>query len=90
MYRTFHPNEAKYTFSSRHKEHFQDIPHNRTQNQAQQVQENWNDIKHFLWPQGTETRNQPQGKKSKTLKFMEIEYHRIKQWMGQEWDQEIN
>ena len=38
-------------------------------------------------PQRTETRNQPQGKYSKTLKLMEIEWHAIKQWMGQELDQ---
>ena len=39
-----------------------DRPHDRTQNKLQQIQENWNHIKHFLEPQGTETRNQPQGK----------------------------
>ena len=43
-------------------------------------------IKHFLWPQGTETRNQPQRKKPKTLKIMETGQHAIKQWMGQERD----
>ena len=52
---------------------------NRTPNKPQQIQENGNHIKHFLGPQGTETRNQPQGKNSKTLKFMEIEEHAIKQ-----------
>ena len=26
---------------------------------------------------------------SKTLKLMQIEHHAIKQWMGQEWDNEI-
>ena len=46
---------------------------------SQQIQENPNHIKQFLGPQGTETRNQPQGKNSKTLKFMEIAQYGIKQ-----------
>ena len=37
---------------------FKDRPHNRTQNKPQQIQENWNHIKHFLRPQGAETGNQ--------------------------------
>ena len=52
---------------------FKDRPHERTQNKPQQIQENWNHIKHFLQPQGTETRNQPQGKNPKTLKIVETE-----------------
>ena len=36
--------------------------------------------------QETETRNKPQGNKSQTLNNMEIEYHAIKQWIGEEWD----
>ena len=52
---------------------FKDRPHDRTQNKPQKIQENWNHINYFLRPQGSETRNQPQGKNSKTLKFMEIE-----------------
>ena len=35
---------------------FKDRPHDRTQNKPQQLQENWNHIKHFLWPQRTEMR----------------------------------
>ena len=38
------------------------------QNKPQQIQENWNHIKHFLWAQGTETRNKSQGNIPKTLK----------------------
>ena len=56
------PKEAKYTFFSNTLWIFSKIEHNRTQNKPQQIQENWNHIKHFLQPQGTETRNQPQGK----------------------------
>ena len=44
-----------------------------TQHKPQQIQENSNDIKHFLQPQRTETRNQVQRKNSKTLKLMAIE-----------------
>ena len=36
--------------------------HASTQNKPQQIQENWNHIKHFLRPQSFEIRNQPQGK----------------------------
>ena len=89
IYTAFHPKEAKYTFFSTWNI-FTDRPHDRTQNKLQQIQENWNHIKHFLWPQGTETGNQPQGKSSKTLKLMEIEQNAIKQWMGLEWGQGSN
>ena len=37
-----------------------DRPHDRSQNKPQQIQENWNHIKHFLRSQWHETRNQPQ------------------------------
>ena len=43
---------------------FKDRPYGKTQNKPQQIRENWNHIKHFLWPQGPETRNQPQRKKT--------------------------
>ena len=43
-------------------------PHDRMQNKTQQIQENLNHIKHFLRPQGPETRNQPQGKKTQNAK----------------------
>ena len=52
---------------------FKGRPHDRTQSKPQQIHENCNHIKHFLEPQGPETRNQPQGKNSKTLKCMKIE-----------------
>ena len=42
---------------------FKDRPDSRTQNNPQQIQENWNCIKHFLWLQWLKTRNQSQGKK---------------------------
>ena len=61
---------------------FKDRPHDRTQYKPQHIQENWNHIKHFLSLQWLQTRYQPQGKNSKTLKFMETELHTIKQWMG--------
>ena len=73
IYRTFHPKEAKYTFFSNAHGILKDRPHDRTQNKPQEIQKNWNHIKHFLWPQGPETRNQPQGKNSETLKLMEID-----------------
>ena len=73
IYRTFHMKEAKYLLCKCTWNIFKDRPHNRTQNKPRQIQENWNHIKHFLSPQGTETRNQPQGKNSKTLKLREIE-----------------
>ena len=90
IYRAFHPKEVKYTFFSNAHGTFSNRPHNRTQNKPQQVQENWTHIKYFLQPQGTETRNQPPGKNSETLKLMDIKYYAIKQWMGQEWDQGRN
>ena len=69
IYRAFHPKEVKYTFFSDCTWNiFKDRPHDRKQNKPQQTQENWNHIKHFLWPQGTETRNKSQGKNPKTLK----------------------
>ena len=52
---------------------FKDRPHDRTQSKPQQIQENWNHIKHFVWPLGTENRKQPKRKKPKTLKLMQIE-----------------
>ena len=52
-----------------HMELFKDRPHDRTQNQPQQIQENWNHIKHFLVPQGTETKNQTEGKKLKNTQI---------------------
>ena len=81
IYRAFHPKEAKWTWNI-----FKDRPHDRTQNKPQQIQENWNHIKHFFWLQGTETRNKPQGKKPNTLKNMEIDQDAIKQQMGEERD----
>ena len=67
--KTFHPKEEKiYILFKCTWNIFKDKPHNSTQNKPQQVQENWNHIKHFLWPQGTETRNQPQRKKPKHSK----------------------
>ena len=49
-----------------YKRQFKDRPQNRTQNKPQQIQGNWNDIKHFLRPAGPEMRNQPQGKTQNT------------------------
>ena len=58
---------------------FKDKIHDNTENNPQQIQENRNHIEHFHRSQGLETRNQPQGKNSKTFKFMETELHAIKQ-----------
>ena len=44
---------------------FKAKPHDRTQKKPQQNQENLNQTKRFLRPQGPETRNQPHGKKLK-------------------------
>ena len=66
---------------------FKDRPRDSWQNTPPQIQENWSHNTHFLWPQGPESRNQPQGKNSKPLKLMQIEEHAIKQWMGQAWYQ---
>ena len=64
-----------------HRNIFKDRPHDGTQNQPQQMQENRNHIKHFIGPQGPETRNQSQGKNPNTLKLRlkEIEGHAITQ-----------
>ena len=63
--RDFHPRKAKYTLFSNAHGTFSKIDHMIGHQKPQQVQENWNHIKHFLLPQGTETRNQPQRKKLK-------------------------
>ena len=73
IYRTFHPKEAKYTFSSNPYGTFSKIDYMVEQNEPQQIQENWNHIKHFLREQEPETRNHPQGENSKTLIFKETE-----------------
>ena len=76
IYRTFHPKEAKYTFFSNAHGTVSKIDHRTIfghKDKPQQIQENWNHIKHFLRPQGLETRKKYQEKSSKKLKFMEIE-----------------
>ena len=73
IHRTFHHKQAKYTFFSNAHRTFSKIDHMTEQKKKPQIQENLNHIKHFLQPQGIETRNQTQGKKPKTLKNMEIE-----------------
>ena len=65
-YRAFHPKEAKYTFFSSVHGTFSKRDYMIAQSKPEWIQENWNHIKHFLWPQGTETRNQPQRKKQNT------------------------
>ena len=90
IYNTFHPKEAKYTFFSNAHGIFSKIrPHDRTQNKTQQIQENWNHIKHFLRPQGTESRNQPEGKYY-PLKFMDIVCMVLNtEWINNEIKEEI-
>ena len=78
--RAFHPKEAKYTFFSNANGTFSKIDHrigNKTSLNKFKKTEIISSI--FFRPQGTETRNKPQGKKPKTLKNMEMEYHAIKQ-----------
>ena len=64
IYRTFHPKESKYTFFSNAHGTFSNRPHNRTQNKPQQVQENWNHVKYFLWWHVSETKTNLKGKKT--------------------------
>ena len=71
IYRTFHTKEAQYTFFSKAHGIFSKIYHDSTQNKSQQFQEYWIHIKHFLRPQGLETRNQPRGKKCKNTQINE-------------------
>ena len=52
---------------------FNDRPHDRKQSKPQQIEENLNHTKHFLWPKGTETGEERERKKPKTLKIMEAE-----------------
>ena len=77
IYRKFHPKEAKYTFFSNAHEIFSKIDHiirhTHTKKNPQQIQENWNRMKHFFRPEGLETRNQPQGQNWKISKHMETE-----------------
>ena len=49
---------------------FKDRPHDSTQNKPQQIQDNWNHIKYFLGPQGLETGNPLQRKKTETFIYM--------------------
>ena len=50
---------------------FKDRPHSKTQNKPQKIQENH--IQHLFGSQWLETGNQPQGKNSKSFKYMETE-----------------
>ena len=73
LYRAFHPKEAKYTFFSNTHGTFSKldhmIGHKTSLNKFKKIEIIY---QAFLGPQGPEIRNQPQGKSSKTLKFMEI------------------
>ena len=73
IYRAFHPKEAKYTFFSNTHGTFSKldhmIGHKTSLNKFKKIEIIY---QAFLGPQGPEIRNQPQGKSSKTLKFMEI------------------
>ena len=74
IYRAFHPKEAKYTFFSKAHGTFSKIHHmtgHKTSLNKFKKTEIISSI--FFRPQGTETRNKPQGKNPKTLKNMEIE-----------------
>ena len=74
IYRTFHPKETKIHILFKCTWNiFKDRPHDGTQNQPQQMQENRNHIKHFIGPQGPETRNQSHGKKLKNIQIHETE-----------------
>ena len=72
IYRAFHPKEAKYTFFSNAHGTFSKIDHmighKATLNKFKKIEII---LSIFSDHRGTETRNQPQRKKPKTLKFME-------------------
>ena len=73
IYRAFHPKEAKQTFFSNAHGTFSKIDHmighKTSLNKFKEIEI----ISNFIRPQGPETRNQPQGKNSKTLRIMQIE-----------------
>ena len=73
-YRAFHPKEAKYTFFSNAHGTFSKIDHMiRHKASLNKFKKTEIISSIFFRPQGTETRNKPQGKKPKTLKIMETE-----------------
>ena len=73
IYRVFHPKEAKYIFLSNAHGTFSKINHligHKTRLKKFKKNETY---QAFSLNTGTETRNQPPGKKPQTLKLMEIE-----------------
>ena len=73
IYRAFHHKEAKYTFFSNAHGTFSNIDHMIEHKTNLNKFSNIEIISSIFSDHGTGTRNQPQGKNSKTLKFMEIE-----------------
>ena len=73
LYRAFHPKEAKYTFFSNAHGTFSKIEHTIGQKPSLDKFKKIEIISSIFSNQETETRNQLQGKKPKTLKTMEIE-----------------
>ena len=78
-YRAFHPKEAKYTFFSNEHGTFSKIDHMIGHKTSLNTFKKLKSYQTFSHNTGIETRNKPQGKKTQTLKNMEIEYHAIKQ-----------
>ena len=78
IHRNSHPKEAKYTFFSNAHGTFSKTDHMVKHKTTLNIQENLNHIDHLLGSQWLETRNQPQGKNSKTFKHMETDYHVVK------------
>ena len=76
IFRTFHPNAEEYTFFSSARGTFSRRDHILGHKSNLSKLENWNHIKHLLWPQCYETRYQLQENKTvKKLKHMEIKQY---------------
>ena len=83
IYWTFHPKAAKYTFFSNAHGIFSKIEHmigHKTILNKFKKTEIISSI--FSDHKGLKLETNPEEKKPQTLKFMEIEQHAIKQWIG--------
>ena len=79
IYRAFHPKEAKQTFFSTVHGTFSKIDHMIEHKASLNKFKKIEIISSIFSDHKTETRNQPQRKKPKTLKTLETEWHAIKQ-----------
>ena len=64
---------------------FKDRPHDRTQNKPQQIKKIEITSSIFSNHKALKLETNLKEKSHKKLKIMEIEYHGIKQWMGEDW-----